>query len=115
MIEYIQRDLTLINQVSNFQFLTYFITALIFGNVGNLSISCIFHLDLYFLIGFASLLSFSRARHTSPQSETQTQSRLFLDAIICQGPDALELLASKVEPLLAWRDTLLVLEHRLRI
>jgi len=48
--------------------------------------------------------------HTTPQSQNQVKSRLLLDVVIGKGAAVLELLASKDQTLLIWRDSLLVLD-----
>merc|ERR1719232_2070765 len=52
---------------------------------------------------------------TTPQAEDQVKGRFFLDVVVGQGPAILKLLAGKDQPLLVWRDTLLVLDLGLDI
>merc|ERR1719251_374189 len=75
-------------------------------------------LDLLMLVldllgsGVVLLLAFLA---TTPQAEDQVKGRFFLDVIVRQGPAILKLLAGKDQPLLVWRDTLLVLDLGLDI
>ena len=48
--------------------------------------------------------------HAAAQAEHQVQRRLLLDVIVGKRAAVLELLASKDEPLLVWRNALLVLD-----
>jgi len=52
---------------------------------------------------------------TSPQSEDQMKGRLLLDVVVGQSTTILELLTSKDQPLLIWRNSLLVLNLGLHI
>jgi hypothetical protein len=53
--------------------------------------------------------------HPTPQAEHQVESALLLNVVISKGAAILKLLASKDEPLLVWRDALLVLDLGLDI
>merc|ERR1719318_1355453 len=53
--------------------------------------------------------------HASPQPEDQVESGLLLDVVVRQSPAVFQLLASKDEPLLIWRDSLLILDLGLYI
>merc|ERR1712217_121071 len=48
--------------------------------------------------------------HAASQSKVQVKGGLLLDVVVREGPAILELLASKDQPLLIWRDSLLVLD-----
>ena len=48
--------------------------------------------------------------HTTSESEDEMEGGLLLDVVVGQGPAVLKLLAGKDQPLLIWRDTLLVLK-----
>ena len=48
--------------------------------------------------------------HTSPQSEDKMEGRLLLDVVIGQRPAVLQLFTGEDQPLLVWRDSLLVLK-----
>merc|ERR1719210_51524 len=52
---------------------------------------------------------------SSSQSQDQMKSGLLLDVVIREGPAVLQLLASKDQPLLIWRNTFLVLDLGLDI
>ena len=49
--------------------------------------------------------------HTSPESEHKMESGLLLDVVVRESPSILELLSSKDQPLLVWRNPLFVLNH----
>merc|ERR1712038_1440448 len=49
--------------------------------------------------------------HTSTKTENQMQSRLLLDIVVGQGTSIFELLSSKDQTLLIWRNTFLILTH----
>merc|ERR1712122_466410 len=49
---------------------------------------------------------FDEDLHTSSQSENQMQSTLFLDVVVGEGSSILELLSSKDQSLLVWRNAL---------
>ena len=51
----------------------------------------------------------------APQSEHQVEGGLLLDVVVRQGPAILKLLSSKDQPLLIWRNTLLVLHTNTEI
>ena len=53
--------------------------------------------------------------HTTTKTEHQVKGGLLLDVVVRQGTAILELLASKDQPLLVWRDPLFVLDLRLDI
>merc|ERR1712014_303063 len=53
--------------------------------------------------------------HTSPEPEHKMESGLLLDVVIGESPSILELLSSKDQPLLAWGDSLLVLDLSLDV
>merc|ERR1712126_499131 len=48
--------------------------------------------------------------HTSSQPQNKVESGLFLDVVVGQSPAILQLFTSKDQPLLVWRDALLVLD-----
>merc|ERR1712180_424017 len=48
--------------------------------------------------------------HTSSQPQNKVESGLFLDVVVRQSPAILQLFTSKDQPLLVWRDALLVLD-----
>jgi hypothetical protein len=52
--------------------------------------------------------------HASPQPEDEVKGGLLLDVVIGQSPAIFQLLPSKDEPLLIWRDSLLVLDLGLK-
>merc|ERR1719402_1027597 len=53
--------------------------------------------------------------HATTQTQHQVKGRLLLDVVVRQGPSILKLLSSKDQPLLIWRDSLLVLDLGLDI
>merc|ERR1719188_1215696 len=64
--------------------------------------------------GFASE-SLDKDLHTSSQSENQMQGTLLLDVVVGEGSSILELLSSKDQSLLVWRNSFLVLDLGLDI
>merc|ERR1712066_579904 len=53
--------------------------------------------------------------HASPEYEHKMEGALLLDVVVREGSSVLQLLASKDQPLLIWRDSLLVLDLSLDI
>merc|ERR1719471_2538090 len=53
--------------------------------------------------------------HSTSETEDQMQSGLLLDVVVGEGPAILQLLASKDQPLLIWRNSFLVLDLGLDI
>ena len=53
--------------------------------------------------------SLDKDLHATSQTKDQVQGRLFLDVVVTQGATIFQLLASKDQTLLVWRNALLVL------
>lgn len=53
----------------------------------------------------------SQRRPYSPKAQDKVKSRFLLDVVVCKSPAIFKLLASEDEPLLIWRDALLVLRQ----
>ena len=53
---------------------------------------------------------FHKDLHTSSQTEHKMEGGLFLDVIVWQGAAVFQLLTSKDQPLLVWRDAFLILD-----
>merc|ERR550519_1417309 len=60
-------------------------------------------------------VSLDKDLHSSPESEDQMKSGLFLDVVIRQGPAIFELFSSKDQSLLVWGDSLFILDLSLDI
>merc|ERR1719266_2331845 len=59
--------------------------------------------------------SFDENLHSSTETEDKMESRLFLDVIVREGSAIFQLLSSKDQTLLVWRNSLLVLDFGLDI
>merc|ERR1719481_1843335 len=64
--------------------------------------------------GFTSQ-SFHKDLHTTPQPQDKVQGRLLLNVVIREGSPVLKLLPSEDEPLLIWRNSLLILDFGLHV
>merc|ERR1719186_1976218 len=53
--------------------------------------------------------------HTAPEPEDEVEGRFLLDVVVRQSPAVFQLLPSEDEPLLVWRNPLLVLDLRLDV
>merc|ERR1712178_300801 len=94
--------------------------ALLIG--GNAFLVLNFRLDIFDGVGSLHIKSNGLASqsldedlHTATKTQNQVQSRLLLDVVIRQSTAVLQLLASKNQALLIWRNAFLVLNFRLDI